>query len=306
MGPSGRNRSAALAVVLFFLVMGGLFFASVKMLSGGKGSSPAKVTAFSRDKVAVVRLGGVIIDSREVNRQLDKWSEDNSVRAIVLKINSPGGVVAPSQEIHSAVRRAMAKKPVVASMGALAASGGYYAAAPCSKIVANPGTITGSIGVIIMFSSTHELMKKIGLGATVVKSGKFKDVGSPHRPFTSEDQELIQGVVDDTYEQFVEDVAAGRKMPVDEVRKLADGRIYTGRQAHKVKLVDQIGDFEDALALAARLGGIEGKPETVEDEKDKGLLRRLMGDGMDEDYDSAISFNRLFPPPGLYFLWPAF
>ena len=305
MGPSGRKRNTALAVVLFFLAVIVVFYAAVGSFVNRSDKGGVK-GAFSKSKVAVIRLKGVITDSKDISRQLSKWADDSSVKSIVLQIVSPGGVVAPSQEIYTAVKRAAEKKPVVASMGALAASGGYYAAAPCTKIIANPGTITGSIGVIIMFSSTYGLMDKLGIGATVVKSGKFKDVGSPHRPFTDDDKEIIQSVVDDTYDQFVEAVAEGRDMPEEEVRKLADGRIFTGRQALKAKLVDDLGDFTDALNLAAQLGGIEGTPETVEDTKDKGLMRLLFGEDYEEDMDSRFSLKPLFMPAGLYYIWPAF
>jgi protease-4 len=299
MGSQRKTLFTALAVTLFFIFLWAVFAASFNMFfpSGGIKES---LSLSSDNKVAVVRLRGIIMDGGEIKRQLDKWAEDDSVKAIVLQISSPGGVVGPSQEIFSAVKKAAAKKPVVASMGTVAASGGYYVAAACNKIVANPGTITGSIGVIMMFSTTFELMDKIGLKAVVVKSGKFKDTGSPHRPFTDEDRRLMQDVVDDTYDQFLNDVAQGRGLPVDEVRKVADGRILTGRQAFKVKLVDKLGGFDDAMELAARLGGISGKPKKVEEEKKKGLMETLFGD----EYEASLPF-RLRMPAGLYYMWPA-
>ncbi|MBI4665690.1 MAG: signal peptide peptidase SppA [Nitrospinae bacterium] len=269
---------------------------------GGHEKAGIQANLLSPGKVAIVKLHGVIVDGKEVKEQLRDWAEDDSVKAIVLHIVSPGGMVAPSQEIHSAVKRAVKEKPVVASMGAVAASGGYYVAAPCSKIVANPGTITGSIGVIMMFSTTYDLMSKIGLGAVVVKSGKFKDTGSPHRPFTEEDRELMQGVVDDTYDQFLQAVADGRKMPVEKARQVADGRVMSGRQAFKTKLVDQLGDMEDAVELAARLGGIEGEPETVEKTTSKGLMGVLFGE---EEGDEVSLPFRFLLPTGIYYLWPA-
>ena len=298
MGSRRRTLLTALAVTLFFIFLWAVFAASFNMFfpSGGIKESLSLLDG----KVAVVRLHGVIMDGTEVKRQLNKWAEDSSVKAIVLHIASPGGVVGPSQEIYSAVKKAVAKKPVVASMGAVAASGGYYVAAACNKIVANPGTITGSIGVIMMFSTTFDLMEKIGLKAVVIKSGKFKDTGSPNRPFTDEDRKLMQDVVDDTYDQFLTDVAHGRGLPVDEVRKVADGRILTGRQALKVKLVDKLGGFDDAVELAATLGGISGKPQKVEEEKKKGIMETLFGD----EYEVSLPF-RLKMPAGLYYMWPA-
>lgn len=298
MGSRRRTLLTALAVTLFFVFLWAVFAASFNMLfpSGGIKES----LSIMGGKVAVVRLRGVIMDGTEVKRQLNKWAEDSSVKAIVLSITSPGGVVGPSQELYSAVKKASAKKPVVASMGAVAASGGYYVAAACDKIVANPGTITGSIGVIMMFSTTFELMDKIGLKAVVVKSGKFKDTGSPSRPFTEEDRKLMQDVVDDTYDQFLTDVAHGRNLPVDEVRKVADGRVLTGRQALKARLVDKLGGFDDAVDMAAALGGVSGKPQKVEEEKKKGLMETLFGD----EYEASLPF-RLMAPAGLYYMWPA-
>lgn len=299
MGSQRKTLFTALAVALFFVFLWAVFATSFNMLfpSGGIKES---LSLSSDNKVAVVRLRGIIMDGAEIKRQLDKWAEDDSVKAIVLQISSPGGVVGPSQEIFMAVKKAAAKKPVVASMGAVAASGGYYVAAACNKIVANPGTMTGSIGVIMMFSTTFELMDKIGLKAVVIKSGKFKDTGSPHRPFTDEDKRLLQDVVDDTYDQFLNDVAQGRGLPVEEVRKVADGRILTGRQAFKAKLVDKLGGFDDAVELAGRLGGISGKPKMVEEEKKKGLMETLFG----EEFETSLPF-RLRTPAGLYYMWPA-
>ncbi|MBF0292827.1 MAG: signal peptide peptidase SppA [Nitrospinae bacterium] len=299
MGSQRKTLFTALAVTLFFVFLWAVFAASFNMFFPSGGGIKESLS-LSDGKVAIVRLHGVIMDGTQFMRQLDKWAEDDSVKAIVISISSPGGVVGPSQEIYSAVRKAAAKKPVVASMGAVAASGGYYVAAACNKIVANPGTITGSIGVIMMFSTSFDLMDKIGLKAVVVKSGKFKDTGSPARPFTEEDRALMQGVVDDTYDQFINDVAQGRGLSVDEVRKVADGRILTGRQAFKAKLVDKLGGFEDAVELAALLGGISGKPNRVEEEKKKSLMETILGD----ENEVSLPF-RLKMPAGLYYMWPA-
>lgn len=300
MGSQRRTLFTALAVALFFVFLWAVFAASFKMLFPSSGGIKESLS-LSDGKVAVVRLHGVIMDGTHVIRQMEKWAEDDSVKAIVLRIASPGGVVGPSQEIYSAVKKAAGTKPVVASMGSVAASGGYYVAAACNKIVANPGTITGSIGVIMMFSTTFDLMDKIGLKAVVVKSGKFKDTGSPHRSFTDEDRRLMQDVVDDTYDQFINDVAQGRGLPVDDVRKVADGRILTGRQALKAKLVDKLGGLDDAVDMAARLGGISGKPNIVEDEKKKGLMETLFGE---DEFEVSLPF-RLKMPAGLYYMWPA-
>lgn len=301
MEAAGKRKSSIWGVIIFLVALTALLVAGVKMLvkPSETGSGILK-TSFGAKKVALVRLEGVIMESRKIVEQIDRWADDDSARAIVLRIDSPGGGVAPSQEIHNALERAGAKKPVIASMGTIAASGGYYAAAACGKIMAEPGTITGSIGVIMFFSDMRELMDKIGLGAVVIKSGKFKDTGSPYRPFTSEDRELMQGVVDDIYNQFVADVAEGRGMELAKVVELADGRIYTGRQALKLGLVDELGGLKEAVSLAAKMAGIEGEPEVVEKKKEPGVLEWLMG----EDFEIR-AITRLFMPTGLYYLWPA-
>ncbi len=198
-------------------------------------------------QVGVVEVEGVIVDSKKIIEQLDDFHEDGSIKAIVLRINSPGGGVGPSQEIHDEVRRIDADKPVVVSMGSVAASGGYYIAAPARVIFANPGTITGSIGVIMEFTNVQELLEKIGLHSQVVKSGKHKDIGSPVRPMTEEDRALLQALIDDVHTQFVDSVAAGRQLEVQKVRTFADGRIFTGRQARELGLVDELGGLEAAI-----------------------------------------------------------
>jgi len=296
---AGKKRSSLLAVVLFILLLSLLFAVGVKTLIAPSSDGIIE-GSFLKKKVAVVRVEGVIADGRHVIKQLDKCAKDDSVKAIVLRIVSPGGGVAPSQEIHSAVRRANKKKPVIASMGAVAASGGYYIASACSKIVPDPGTITGSIGVIMMFSNTEKLMDKIGLGTIVLKSGKFKDTGSPHRPFTEEDRALMQNVVTDIYTQFITDVSRGRKIPLEDVRNLADGRIYTGKQAIENKLVDELGDMKKAVTLAGKMGGIEGEPETVEETREPNLWEYIFGN------DGEVKLpTGLYMPSGVYFLWPA-
>jgi protease-4 len=197
---------------------------------------------------------------------LKRFGENPSVKAIVLRIDSPGGGVVPSQEIYDAVQRVRNKsnKAVIASMGTVAASGGYYIAAATDRILANPGTLTGSIGVIMEMANIEGLLKKIGVEGVVVKSGRYKDVGSPLRKMSDEEQALLQSVMDDVHKQFIEAVAAGRSLEVADVKALADGRIFTGRQAKDAKLVDELGNLEDAIQLAAEIAGIEGEPKVVE------------------------------------------
>lgn len=220
----------------------------------------------TEDRIALIRVEGVILDSQTTVSELKKFSENPSVKAIVLRIDSPGGGVVPSQEIHDAVQRVRTKnnKAVIASMGSVAASGGYYIAVATDRIVANPGTLTGSIGVIMEMANVEGLLQKIGVEGVVIKSGKFKDVGSPLRKMSDEERGLLQSVMDDVHKQFIEAVAEGRALELSDVQDLADGRIFTGRQAKEAKLVDELGDLEDAIQLAADVVGIEGEPKVVE------------------------------------------
>ena len=221
------------------------------------------------EKIAVVRIEGVILDSRDAIEELRKFRENPSVKAIVLRIDSPGGGVVPSQEIYSEVlkTRNEGRVKVVASMGNLAASGGYYIAAATDRIVANPGTLTGSIGVIMELANVQGLLEKVGVQSVVIKSGKHKDLASPFRTMSVEDRAILQTVLDDVHDQFIQAVAAGRALKVDQVRDLADGRIFTGRQARTAKLVDELGDLQDAIKLAGKMGGIAGEPRVVETRK---------------------------------------
>lgn len=216
-------------------------------------------------KVAVVELQGPIYESKKIVRQLEKFGEQNSIKAIIFRINSPGGGVAQSQEIYDAVRKVRDNgKPVVASMGSMAASGGYYVACGSDTIMANPGTTTGSIGVIAEFISFGELLGKIGIHIDVVKSGRFKDSGSPYRALNPAERKYFQDWVNDAYDQFVEVVARERGLSKEKTLRLADGKVFTGRQAVKNGLVDCLGDYKDAVHLAAQMAGIKGEPTVVQ------------------------------------------
>lgn len=221
------------------------------------------------DRIAVIRIEGLILDAKDTVAELKRFGESSSVKAIVLRIDSPGGGVVPSQEIHDAVQRVRSKqhKTVVASMGTVAASGGYYIATAADRIVANPGTLTGSIGVIMELVNLEGLLQKVGVESVVVKSGHYKDIGSPFRKMSPDERRLLQALMDDIHNQFIEAVAKGRSLEIAAVRTLADGRILTGRQARDARLVDELGDLEDAVRLAADLAGIEGEPQIVEPKK---------------------------------------
>jgi protease IV len=214
-------------------------------------------------RLALIRIEGPILDSKDTVDEIKDYTKDNSIKAIVLRIDSPGGAVAPSQEIYSEVKKAVAIKKVVVSMGSVAASGGYYIASPATRIFANPGTLTGSIGVIMEIPNVEGLMKKIGIKTEVIKSGKNKDIASAFRTMRKEEREILQGVMDNVHEQFMKAVSEGRKISMEEIRKIADGRVFTGEQAKSYGLVDELGTLEDALKGAATLAGIREEPEVV-------------------------------------------
>lgn len=215
------------------------------------------------EKVALVRIEGPIIDSKNAIEEIKDYVNNPSIKAIILRVDSPGGAVAPSQEIYEEVRKAASKKTVVVSMGSVAASGGYYISSAATRIIANPGTLTGSIGVIMEIPNIEGLMNKVGIKTEVIKSGRHKDIASVFRGRTKEEREILQAVLDDVHEQFIKAVAEGRKMVPDDVRKIADGRVFTGKQAKALGLVDELGNLEDAIKSASKLAGIKGEPEVV-------------------------------------------
>ena len=239
------------------------------------------------DKVALVRVEGPIIEAKTVVEEIKGYVKDSSVRAIVLRVDSPGGGVVPSQEIYNEVKKARAVKKVVVSMGSVAASGGYYISAPADRIVANPGTITGSIGVIMVVPNLKGLLEKVGIKTEVVKSGKNKDLASVFRGIGDEERQIIQGVMDDVHEQFIAAVAEGRRMEMDKTRKISDGRIFSGRQAIGVGLVDEIGDLDDAVKVAGKLAGIDGEPQVVS-KSEKGVISKLLDGKMPEELSRVL------------------
>ncbi len=270
--------------LFFFLVLfsiTAIFFAGMAALIFGgsvfiKSSVSSVVSSSSDGNVGVVELTGVITSSKKVIEQIKAFKENSSIKAIVLRVNSPGGGVGPSQEIYREIVKTRKIKKVIASFGSVAASGGYYAAAASDGIMADPGTITGSLGVIMEYANFQEIMKKIGLAPIVIKSGKFKDMGSPVRPIKDEEKKILQGVADEIHIQFIKDVAKGRGIKQDKIAKIADGRIYTGEKAMKIGLVDKLGNLDDAIDWAGKLGGVKGKIKAVYPEKDRiNSLKRL-------------------------------
>lgn len=253
-------------LVLMALLLSGFLHADSPAAGGTKAKNGG-------DKVAVVRIEGAIVDSEETIMEIRKYTGRRDVGALVLRINSPGGGVAPTQEIYQEILKQRGEgMVVVTSMSSVAASGGYYIASATDRIIANPGTITGSIGVIMIFPSFEKLFEKIGIKSEVVKSGKFKDIGSPTKHLSDEDRQFIQALIDDVYDQFLEAVAQGRKLDLGELKKIANGGIYSGRQALELGLVDKLGNLEDALDEAAKLAKIEGKPKVIMGRAPRGLF----------------------------------
>lgn len=239
--------------------------------------------------VAVLPITGIIVDSEETIKQLKEFVKDDSVKAIVLRLNTPGGGVGPSQEIYEEVRKVHGKKVVVASMGALAASGGYYIACAADRIYANPGTITGSIGVIMNFVDVKDLIQKIGVKGYALKSGPYKDIGSPIRPMSPKEKALLQGVIDNVYLQFVNAVAEGRKLKRDDVLAIADGRVFSGEQAMALGLVDRLGDQEDAVAAAGKMAKIKGEPRVVTPPKKGFSILDLLRNEVERIIDESLA-----------------
>ena len=271
-----KKRSVLLGIAIlaaFFVLFVISVFIAHLLLRGSAGFK-------SGNCVGIVEVKGMLLDSKETIKQLHEFRDDQNIKAVVLRIDSPGGVVGPSQEIYEEVKKLTAKKKVVASMGSLAASGGYYIAVPANMIFANPGTVTGSIGVLMKLSNIEGLQGKIGLKTFVLKSGKFKDAGSPVRPMTEEERAVMQGVIDSMHGQFIRAVAEGRRLPLETVTGLADGRIYSGEQALKLKLVDKLGNLQDAVAEAGKMAGIKGEPEVVYPPEKKSFLRDLLIEGV--------------------------
>ncbi len=270
-----------------FIMLGLLIFAAVIFISAvvsvffrDTDSEDGLSLSLGGDRIGLVEIKGVILDSESVIKQIKRFREAGNIKGILVRIDSPGGGVAASQEIYKALKRAREQgKVVVASMSSVAASGGYYIACAADTIVANPGTTTGSIGVILNFFDFSELLKRWGIRYNVVKSGKYKDAGSFGRPMTPEDRIYFQQFINDAFEQFVEVVSRERNLEREQVLRIADGRVFTGRQAYEYNLVDVLGSFDDAVELIAEMAGIEGKPKIIRAEKEKvTLLDLLLGD----------------------------
>jgi protease-4 len=305
----------------FFLLFSFVFF-FVKGGDSWNNADKQKMFADKGEFVAIIELKGVIMDSKKMLKQLKEAAEDDDIKAVVLRLDTPGGAVAPSQEIYEAVKKF--PKPMVGSMGSVAASGGMYVAAGLKKIYANPGTLTGSIGVIMEFLNLSKLYDWAKVSRYSVKTGKFKDSGAEYRDLMPEEREYFQSLVMDTLEQFKTAVATGRHMTMEEVTAIADGRVFTGVQAKKLKLVDELGTLDDAITEAAKEAKIKGKPRIAyPSKKSRGLQEILMGGGRDDEdgFEEEHSFidhivsrvadritgvhpdQTIARPAGMYVLW---
>jgi protease-4 len=254
-----RRLTVIVSTVLVFVGVAALFL----LFGTSMGRSGDGGPLFG-PRVAIVELEGLIAETDDLVRELRQHRDNPSVRAVVIRINSPGGVVGPTQEVYDALLRIRsAGKPVVASLGAVAASGGYYAAVAADQIYANPGTLTGSIGVIMQMANVDALLKKVGVDFVVVKAGQFKDLGNPARPMTPEERRVVQALLEDVHGQFIEAVAKGRKLDRSTVVQFADGRVFSGTQALRLKMVDALGGLEDAVNAAAKLANLP-TPAAVE------------------------------------------
>ena len=252
----------------------------------------------AENRIGVVDITGLISDSQHIVNQVKKFSQDKRIRGIVLRIDSPGGSVGPSQEIYDEILKARKGGSIIyASMGTLAASGGYYIASAAEKIFANPGTLTGSIGVIMAFSNAKGLMEKIGLQPEVIKAGEYKDIGSPARAMTKKEKNLLQSVVTDVHQQFIEAVAIGRDISIEDVTKIADGRILTGRQAHSLNLVDKMGGLQVSIDQLAQKVGIIGIPKIIKEKPRVDLLERILKATINQPFIDNSSI------PSLQYTW---
>lgn len=275
---------------MIFVAVSFLVFASAIKRDGGE-----YISGGNGDKIAIVELNDVIVTSEKTVGEIKRFREDKSIKAIILRVNTPGGGVAASQEIYEEVKKTRdSGKIIVVSMGSIAASGGYYISMGSSLIIANPGTLTGSIGVIAQFMSIKDLADKLGITQTTIKSGNLKDAGSPFRQMNDSDKAYFQDVVDNSFGQFLEVVSRERKMDMETLKKYANGRVFTGLQAKEYGLIDSLGTFEDAIRITSKMAGIEGEPRIVREKKKFSFFEELLGSKI-EDVTSIK--NKLFDEP---------
>jgi protease IV len=295
---AGSNSSKWFWGIFISIAVAGMLFLGICFLFFAQAvkNRGIEYTSYgSGDKIAIVEINDVIMSSERHVEQIKKFREDKSIKAIIIRINSPGGGVAASQEIYEEVRRTRdSGKLVVVSMGSIAASGGYYIACGSNLIVANPGTLTGSIGVIAQFISIKDLADKLGIKETTIKSGELKDSGDPFREMNDKDKEYFQDVVDNSFSQFIEMVARERKLNIDSLRQYANGRVFTGLQAQKIGLIDSLGTFEDAIRITSKMAGIEGEPRIIREKKKFSFFEEILGTKIEDVTDIK---HHLFDEP---------
>ena len=292
--PESEKKNSSFVRRLFFLVL--ILFALIGILSLASEWIPEQR---AQNRIGVVDVTGIISGSQHIVNQVKKFRQDKRIRGIVLRIDSPGGSVGPSQEIYDEVLKTReGGKTIYASMGAMAASGGYYIASAAEKIFANPGTLTGSIGVIMAFTNAKGLMEKIGLQPKIIKAGNYKDIGSPARDMTKKERNLLQSVVDDVHQQFIEAIASGRGISIEEVTTIADGRIFTGRQAHALNLVDELGGLQATIDQLSDKVGIIGEPKIVNEKPRLGFLDWVLKATINQPFMNQTSI------PSLQYTWP--
>jgi len=273
-----------------------VFLGFVVLLSFGSkmlNSQFAQQYASSKGNIGIVEVNGMILSSKEVIKDIKAFQDDDSIKAIILRIDSPGGGIGPSQEIYREIMKVKMNKKIITSMGSVAASGGYYIASATDGIVANPGTITGSIGVIMEYVNLMEIARKIGISPVVIKSGEFKDMGSPLRELKESEKAILQGLVDELHLQFVNDAAKARNIDFKTMANLADGRVYTGAKALKLKLIDRLGNLDDAVLWAGEIANIKGELKPVYPKEDKITFFRKLVDTAFKDikFSSAVTEN---------------
>jgi protease-4 len=292
--PESEKKNSSFVRRLFFLVL--ILFALIGILSLASEWIPEQR---AQNRIGVIDVTGIISGSQHIVNQVKKFRQDKRIRGIVLRIDSPGGSVGPSQEIYDEVLKTRESgKTIYASMGAMAASGGYYIASAAEKIFANPGTLTGSIGVIMAFTNAKGLMEKIGLQPKIIKAGKYKDIGSPARDMTKKERNLLQSVVDDVHQQFIEAIASGRGISIEEVTTIADGRIFTGRQANALNLVDELGGLQATIDQLSDKVGIIGEPKIVNEKPRLGFLDWVLKATINQPFMNQTSI------PSLQYTWP--
>ena len=291
--PESEKKNSSFVRRLFFLVL--ILFALIGILSLASEWIPEQR---AQNRIGVIDVTGIISGSQHIVNQVKKFRQDKRIRGIVLRIDSPGGSVGPSQEIYDEVLKTReGGKTIYASMGAMAASGGYYIASAAEKIFANPGTLTGSIGVIMAFTNAKGLMEKIGLQPKIIKAGKYKDIGSPARDMTKKERNLLQSVVDDVHQQFIEAIASGRGISIEEVTTIADGRIFTGRQANALNLVDELGGLQATIDQLSDKVGIIGEPKIVNEKPRLGFLDWVLKATINQPFMNQTSI------PSLQYTW---